>query len=245
MRHADNREREKEILGLIIESYIKESRPISSGFLCEQCRLNCSPATVRNIMLSLEQQGLVSHIHTSSGRVPTKEGFKRYVESLTEEEIGRQYPVSLESYALVDSNIDDIISFSLDNLARLSGYASLIAVSGREDSFSYKGMRFILEQPEFEDIKRLRHIFYALEVRMGDFQHLLFDCFDEKMKILIGDDIGFEEISDCSLVISGLRQKNLGLSLALLGPMRMNYAKAVSCLNSVRNQLKEAVEGYL
>jgi len=245
VKYIDNREREKEILGLIIDSYIKESRPISSGYLCEECRLNCSPATVRNVMLALEQQGLLFHIHTSSGRVPTKEGFKRYVENLTDEEINRQYPVALDSYAFADLNMDDMISLSLDNLARLSGYASLIAVSGREDGFFYKGMRFILEQPEFEDIERLRHIFYALEVRMGDFQHLLFDYLDEKIKILIGDDIGFEEIADCSLVISGLRQNNLGLSLALLGPMRMNYAKAASCLNSVRNQLKGAVEGLL
>ncbi len=252
VKHIDNREREKEILGLIIDSYIKESRPISSAYLCETCRLNCSPATVRNVMLALEQQGLVSHIHTSSGRVPTKEGFKRYVDGLTEEEINRQYPVVMDSYALADLDMDGLINLSLDNLARLSGYASLIAISGqpalpagREEGFFYKGMRYILEQPEFEDIERLRHVFYALEVRMEDLQHLLFDYLDDKIKILIGDDIGFEEISDCSLVISGLRQKNLGLSLALLGPMRMNYAKAASCLNSVRNQLKEAVEGRL
>ena len=252
VKHIDNRAREKEILGLIIDSYIKESRPISSGYLCAECRLNYSPATVRNIMLSLEQQGLVSHIHTSSGRVPTKEGFKRYVDNLTEEEVNRQYPLDLDSYALADLDMDDMISLSLDNLARSSGYASLIAVSGRpaspagrEDGFFYRGMRFILEQPEFEDIERLRHVFYALEVRMEDLQHLLFDYLDDKIKILIGDDIGFEEISDCSLVISGLRQKNLGMSLALLGPMRMNYAKAASCLNSVRNQLSQAVLGRL
>ncbi len=242
VRHIDSRERENEILGLAIESYIKESKPISSAYLCDHCRLNYSPATVRNVLLSLERQGLLSHIHTSSGRVPTKEGFKRYVESLTEEDINKQHPVSLDFYSLSALTIDDLINYSLDNLARLSGYASLIAVSGKDERFFYRGMRFILEQPEFEDMSRLRHIFYALEVRMDDFQHILSDYIDEDIKILIGDDIGFEEISDCSLIVSGLKQKDIALSLGLLGPMRMNYTKAASCLSSVRNQLREVVE---
>ena len=77
---------------------------------------------------------------------------------------------------------------------------------------------------------------------MDDFQHILSDYIDEDIKILIGDDIGFEEISDCSLIVSGLKQKDIALSLGLLGPMRMNYTKAASCLSSVRNQLREVVE---
>lgn len=245
VRQINNQQRENEVLGLIIDSYIKESRPISSAYLCEECHLGYSPATVRNIMLSLERQGLISHIHTSSGRVPTKEGFKHYVDSLTEEDINKQDNTSLDFYSLVDSSMDSLINYSLDSLAKLSGYASLIALSGRDEKFFYRGMRFILEQPEFEDISRLRHIFYTLEVRMNDFQHLLFDYVDENIKILIGDDIGFEEISDCSLIISGLKQKDIALSMALLGPMRMNYAKAASCLSSVRNQLREVVDEFI
>lgn len=242
MRQIDSRKRENEILGLIIESYIEASKPISSAYLCDNYQLNCSPATIRNIMLSLENQGLISHIHTSSGRVPTKEGFKHYVESLKQEEMEKQYPVSFNFCSPPEASIEEVIDYSLDNLARLSGYASLIAVSGQDERFSYRGMRFILEQPEFEDISRLRHIFYALEVRMNDLQHLLFDYIDENIKILVGDDIGFEEISDCSLIVSGIHEKDVALSMAVLGPMRMNYAKAASCLNSVRNQLRQAVE---
>ena len=241
VRSIDSQERENEILGLIIESYIEQSRPISSAYLCDNHRLNCSPATIRNIMLALEHKGLISHIHTSSGRVPTKEGFKHYVESLKQEEIEKQYPVSLDFCSLPEASIEEVINYSLDNLASLSGYASLIAVTGQDERFSYRGMRFILEQPEFEDISILRHIFYALEVRMDDFQHLLSDYVDENIKILVGDDIGFEEISDCSLIVCGIHEKDIALSLALLGPMRMNYAKAASCLNSVRNQLRQVV----
>ncbi|MCF7907481.1 MAG: hypothetical protein K9L86_01180 [Candidatus Omnitrophica bacterium] len=245
VRNIDSQERENEILGLIIESYIEQSKPISSAYLCDNHKLNCSPATIRNVMLSLERKGLISHIHTSSGRVPTKQGFKHYVESLKQEELQKQQPSNLDFHSLPESNIEEAINYSLDSLASLSGYASLIAVSGQDERFSYRGMRFILEQPEFEDISKLRHIIYALEVRMIDFQHLLFDYIDENIKILIGDEIGFEEISDCSLIVSGIHEKGVALSLALLGPMRMNYSKAASCLNSVRNQLREVVEEFV
>jgi heat-inducible transcriptional repressor len=133
----------------------------------------------------------------------------------------------------------------LDILAENSGYASFLAVSGKNDRLFFRGARFILEQPEFEDIQRLKNLFYALEVKICQLQDLLFHCFNENVKILIGDEIGFEEISDCSLVVSGSQQKNLSFALALLGPMRMDYTKAASYLCSIKRQLREAIEQCL
>ena len=246
VRFVDSREREEEILGLIIESYIRESRPISSGYLCKECRLNYSSATVRNIMVSLEKKGLLSHIYTSSGRVPTQEGFKHYVEHFSEEDVAQNYPVTLDFTSLPSLGMDEVVNYTLDALAQSSGYTSLVAISGKDEKlfFRGRGMRFILDQPEFEDIRRLKHIFYALEVRMEELQQLLFNCIDDKVRILIGDDIGFDEISNCSLIASGLRENQFEFALGLLGPMRMNYTKAVSCLNSVKGQLKEVIEEF-
>jgi heat-inducible transcriptional repressor len=133
----------------------------------------------------------------------------------------------------------------------MSGYASLVAVSesldeaGGDEKVFFRGARFILEQPEFEDISRLKNLFYTLEVKMTKLQVLLFHCLDEKVKILIGDDIGFEEISDCSLVVSGSRERKISFALALLGPMRMDYIKASTCLYSIKNQLKKFIGSWL
>ena len=244
-RSTDIREREREILGLIIDSYIEESKPISSGYICEKYRLACSSATIRNIMVSLERQGLLSHIYTSSGRVPTQDGFRRYVENFDQKDRLQEYSVSLGLYAISQPSIEEVVSHTLDALVKLSGYTSLMAVSGRDEKVSFRGMRFMLEQPEFEDVSRLKDIFYALEVKMEALQSLLFDCIDDRIRILIGDDIGFEEISNCSLVVSGLREKNLSFAFALLGPMRMNYNRAASCLQSVKNRVKETVEDFV
>jgi len=244
-RPVDIRNRERETLGLIIDSYIEESRPISSAYICRKYHLSCSSATIRNIMVSLERQGLLSHIYTSSGRVPTQEGFRRYVENFDGQNSLQECSVSLGLYTLPRPSIEEVINHTLDTLVQLSGYTSLMAVSGRDEKIFFRGMRFMLEQPEFEDASRLKDIFYALEVKMGALQALLFSCIDDRIRILIGDDIGFEEISDCSLVVSGLREKDLSFAFALLGPVRMNYNRAASCLSSVKNCFKEVVEGFV
>lgn len=244
-RPADIRDREREILGLIIDSYINESKPISSAYICEKYHLSCSSATIRNIMVSLERQGFLSHIYTSSGRVPTQKGFRLYVENFDSQDEPCEPSVSLGFYNMSAPNIEEVVNHTLNTLVRLSGYTSLMAVSGRDEKVSFRGMRFMLEQPEFEDINRLKDIFYALEVKMDVLQSLLFDCIDDRVRILIGDDIGFEEISSCSLVVSGLREKNLSFAFALLGPMRMDYNRAASSLRSVKKRLKETVENFV
>lgn len=241
VRFIDARGREEEILSLIIDSYIRESKPISSAYLCQNCRLNYSSATIRNIMLSLEQQGFLSHIYTSSGRIPTQEGFKHYVESARDNGWDVDNSLTIDYHSLPSLGVDEIIDYTLDSLTQFSGYASLVAISGRDKKLSFKGMRFIMDQPEFEDVKRLKDLFYALEVKMDALASLLFDCIDEKIQILIGDDIGFDEMSDCSIIASGLRNKGFDFAMALLGPMRMDYSRAVTCLSSVRNRLKEVV----
>ena len=244
-RLVDIKDREREILGLIIDSYIEESRPISSAYICRKYHLSCSSATIRNIMVSLERQGFLSHIYTSSGRVPTQDGFRRYVENFDDQDNLQEHSVSLGLYAVPATSIEEVINHTLDALVQLSGYTSLMAVSGRDEKISFRGMRFMLEQPEFEDVSRLKDIFYALEMKMEALQNLLFSCIDDRIRILIGDDIGFEEISNCSLVVSGLREKNLSFAFALLGPMRMNYNRAASSLHSVKIQFKETVEGFI
>jgi len=243
MRYADPQERESELLDLIVDSYIKESRPISSTYLCGKYKLPYSSATVRNVMESLEKQGFLCHLHTSSGRIPTKAGFKHYVASISEAKISGDIvavDLSLYSVSFVDS--EDIVNYTLDTLSAASGYTSLMTFSGKDSRWVFRGTRFMLEQPEFEDMARLRNFFYALEVKTDELQELMENQFDEDITILIGDDIGCEEIADCSLVVSGLRNKELSFALGVLGPMRMDYVRASSSVLSIRNQLRSLFE---
>jgi len=74
--------REHRILRSVIGGYIRSARPVSSGAIAGRGDVRVSSATVRNVMRSLEERGLVRQPHTSAGRVPTDEGYRYYVDHL-------------------------------------------------------------------------------------------------------------------------------------------------------------------
>ena len=75
-------ERAKILLKTLIELYIREGHPIGSRSLSKFPGLNLSPATIRNVMVNLEEMGFVSSPHTSSGRIPTPLGYRLFVDTL-------------------------------------------------------------------------------------------------------------------------------------------------------------------
>jgi heat-inducible transcriptional repressor len=74
--------RAQAILRTIIEEYVATAQPVGSQALVERYQLGVSSATVRNIMADLERAGLLSHPHTSAGRVPTEAGYRLFVASI-------------------------------------------------------------------------------------------------------------------------------------------------------------------
>jgi heat-inducible transcriptional repressor len=76
--------RSQAILRAVIEEYVTTAQPVGSQALVERYGLGVSSATVRNILADLEIAGLLTHPHTSAGRVPTDAGYRFYVESLAD-----------------------------------------------------------------------------------------------------------------------------------------------------------------
>jgi heat-inducible transcriptional repressor len=74
------------ILRAVIDEYVTSATPVSSGSLVEHYPLGVSSATVRNILSDLEALGLLTHPHTSAGRVPTDAGYRYYVQVLADEQ---------------------------------------------------------------------------------------------------------------------------------------------------------------
>jgi heat-inducible transcriptional repressor len=81
-RQLDDRTRE--ILKLIIRSYISSGEPVGSRTLSKQLEWRLSPATIRNIMADLEDEGLLTQPHTSAGRIPSEQGYRFYVDNLAD-----------------------------------------------------------------------------------------------------------------------------------------------------------------
>ena len=96
-------QREKAVLQSLIDYYIATAKPVGSRLIANKYRLGVSPATVRNTMQDLEEMGLVTHPHTSAGRVPTDKGYRLYVDTMIEpEELTNSEERQIKSEILID-----------------------------------------------------------------------------------------------------------------------------------------------
>lgn len=75
-------ERKKRILRAIVQDYVQSAEPVGSRTLAKKYQLGISPATVRNEMSDLEEEGFLEQPHTSAGRIPSVKGYRFYVDSL-------------------------------------------------------------------------------------------------------------------------------------------------------------------
>ena len=76
------------MLQALIEEYIANAQPVGSRTLVDRYRLGVSPATVRNELSVLEDEGYLTSPHTSAGRIPTDAGYRAFVDDLLAQEYG-------------------------------------------------------------------------------------------------------------------------------------------------------------
>lgn len=119
-------QREKEILKVIVEEYIKTAKPVSSSAICRV--VDCSSATVRNEMVYLSDLGYLEKNHFASGRVPSEKGYKYYVDNLMkpkdmtgEDMLKLQTIFNNQSLALSDT-----IKKSIEIVSEITNYTSIV-----------------------------------------------------------------------------------------------------------------------
>jgi heat-inducible transcriptional repressor len=133
---SDLTNREATILSDVVEYYIESGLPVSSGYLTKNCGLNISSATIRNAMFSLEQKGYLTHLHTSSGRIPTDTGYRFYVNIIQEYQVlDNQISEKIEQELLIISNnVDELLDATAFMLAKVSRMFGIILVSEYQKS---------------------------------------------------------------------------------------------------------------
>jgi len=75
-------DRRKDLLRIVVQEYVDTAQPVASQSIADKYNLGVSPATIRNDMAALEREGLLTHPHTSAGRVPTDAGYRYFVRHL-------------------------------------------------------------------------------------------------------------------------------------------------------------------
>jgi len=115
-------EREREILRLVVKSFIQTADPVGSRFLASRFPIGLSAASIRNTMSDLEERGYLDHPYTSAGRVPTELGYRKFVDELMETaELTPAEKLMLRSeIERLAGDTDDLLHKSSRILGRLS-----------------------------------------------------------------------------------------------------------------------------
>ena len=124
----DLAERQREILRAVIREFITTAQPVASGALVRRYGLPLSSATVRNELAELEDLGLLTHPHTSAGRVPTDLGYRFFIESLMPDPSlmpEEQLTVS-HQFQQAQRDTAQWLRLAASTLARLSAEASIV-----------------------------------------------------------------------------------------------------------------------
>jgi heat-inducible transcriptional repressor len=127
-------ERTREVFRLIVENYLESGAPVGSRTISKIPRVNLSPASIRNVMQDLEELGLLSHPHTSAGRVPTETGLRLFVDGMMQAALP-----SAEERAAIEGRlergsgpIEEALAEATAVLSGLSACAGIVLVPKRE-----------------------------------------------------------------------------------------------------------------
>lgn len=197
-----------------------------------------SSATIRAEMARLEEAGLITHPHTSAGRIPTDAGYRFYVNSLTEQNDHAEFEPArmlgsgtetpnrnihaLEVRVNSQERTDYAIRSAVDMLAELTGNLGIGTIG---EQLYLSGISKLFAQPEFMDNSRIQGVAELLdnlepwlrEARPG-----------EPLNIFIGHENPIGKTSGVSLIISKFRSPYSDNSyIGVLGPTRQNYAETM------------------
>jgi heat-inducible transcriptional repressor len=132
--------RSQHLLKVLINQHIADGSPVGSKTLSNNSEIDLSPASIRNIMKNLEDEGFISSPHTSSGRIPTKKGYRYFVDSLLTYQKPSKEDINLISKEL--SSIDTQTNTIAETLSSLTHHAGLILIPKLKKT-TFKHIEFI------------------------------------------------------------------------------------------------------
>ncbi|MBI4432672.1 MAG: heat-inducible transcriptional repressor HrcA [Candidatus Omnitrophica bacterium] len=268
---ADLNARKDKIFDLIVRSYIETAEPVGSRTISKLSDLGLSSASIRNVMADLEETGYLAQPHTSAGRIPTDKGYRYWVdalmrpEELAEEEkewILRELMKAKTIEALAD-RVSKVISeltenaalLFIKNLKRVSflNYLleELIRAERLQDYFEeeselfVEGVSRIFDQPEFQDARKMRSLIQLFDEKSELLQLLAGDLELEGVHVHIGRENEGMMLESISIVVKDcyIGRTPIG-GVAVVGPTRMHYPKAVSVVNFVADSITETMQRF-
>ncbi|TAM89886.1 MAG: heat-inducible transcriptional repressor HrcA [Jatrophihabitans sp.] len=120
-------DRKLQVLRAIVADFISTNEPVGSKALVDRHNLGVSPATIRNDMAALEEEGLIAQPHTSAGRVPTDAGYRMFVDKLTEvKPLSGAERRAIQTFLDGAVDLDDVLHRAVRTLAQLTRNVAVV-----------------------------------------------------------------------------------------------------------------------
>ncbi|MCW2778692.1 MAG: heat-inducible transcription repressor HrcA [Frankiales bacterium] len=120
-------DRKLEVLRAIVEDFVSTNEPVGSKALAERHNLGVSPATVRNDMAALEDEGFITHPHTSAGRIPTDRGYRLFVDRLsTVKPLSGAERRAIQTFLEGAADLDDVVRRTVRLLSQLTQQVAVV-----------------------------------------------------------------------------------------------------------------------
>lgn len=222
--------RKQLILNTIIKEHIKTGAPVGSGVLVDRYKLDISPATVRNEMAELEDEGLITQPYTSAGRVPTEKAYNLFIEKLSEKKLKEDETRIFEK---ILRNKDEL-SFKqvAKEMAKISNNAVFWAFY--RHNLYYTGVSNLLAQPEFVQTNLMYDISVIID-RLDEIIDGIYNDIKYETQILLGSGNPFGKF--CGTILAKYKSgENTGV-FGILGPIRMDYEKNSALVKFVYDKI--------
>lgn len=235
-------ERKKRVLKAIVNHFINTAEPVGSNTILVSYKFHVSPATIRNDMKTLEEEGFIAQPHTSAGRIPTDKGYRVFVDEMADykkarKEVGQVLKTVTEEYKIqkVREKLYDAVSL----LSRASGLVSFATVPDNPRTF-FLGMSNVLRQPEFmHNSVQASEVIEVLE-RSDNFINTLSELNIQKtVRTFIGEENILPQIQSCSIIVATYEKDGFKGYIGILGPKRMNYAFNIVLIEEIKKLLEK------
>ena len=235
-------DRRQRVLAALIEEYVARAMPVGSRTLTERYELGVSPATIRNELSMLEDEGYISQPHTSAGRIPTDFGYRTFVDNLVESGAIRedeQTKQVLDNLRASAKELDELLERTSAQLAKLTECLSIVAPNDMPHPRSM-GISSLMRQPEFAYTQTLLPVMQVLEDETVLLQILDSTAqSDGNPRVRIGSENETEQLSGVSIVASRFGRGDGEGIVAVIGPTRMDYSKVLQAVRMASRTLTD------
>lgn len=239
--------RQTSLLKTIIDEYITTAEAVGSENLDKKYNLGVSPATIRNEMVALTHAGYLKQPHTSSGRVPTPQAMKFYINQLMEEKQMSLVDEVKAKEEVWDSR-DDIDELMNEATRALAFRTKSIAVAAlkekdKKERFWHAGHSYIFNNPEFAEMAACQSLFSIFEE--FDKMDRLFFGFQttSPLDVLFGEELGWPELMPTGIISTHFNIKGQPGALGVIGPARADYGTMIPILRYFGNLVEEVANG--